>query len=381
MKKIKNIQINKRNSIIVITVFALLGISLLIYSKAATPPASSPGGIVSLAAGNAEYTLSPNTGSYKSGTDFTVSIFENSGTVPVAGVDAFLTYDATKLDFVSVNTTGGVFTDCFSNTGNPNPTGGNGTVKFGCIKLGSTFTGNQKIGNVTFRPKVGTGSTAITFASNSAIYDESVSSVWNGVATGGTYTLGSTTTTPPPTGGGGTTTPISGGSTAPSSGTSGGSKAKPSTTTPGSGGAPTTGGGSAGAPVTGPSTSGDASSAPITATTTPNGTKIATNTNAMYAGIIVGVAIIASVSGTAFLRIRKRSKFNNAHGLGGNNSAFVFDTNKAPAASSGIDQGAIVTPQTTATAPSAPAQVPKADTKGPEGNIITPNGPKTPTAV
>ncbi len=371
MSKIKKANKKSVTIIVVTLLFAVVGASLLIFTKAAT--------------GTATYSISPSTGSYNIGTDFTVSIFENSGTVPVAGADAFLTYDATKLDFVSVNTTGGVFTDCPTNSSAPNPTGGNGTVKISCIKFGSTFTGNQKIGNVTFRPKVGTGSTSITFAANSAIYDESVSNVWNGVTTGGTFTYG-TTSTPPP-GSGGTTTPpptSGGGSTStPTSGTSGGSKATPKSTTSG-------GSSSSPAPTSNPTTTSgtgtpttvdtSADSTDTVATTTPQ--KLNTNAIVMYAAVIGGAIAVVSVSGVAFAKVQRKNKFNRAHGMG-KNSAVVFDANNSvhnPQTNS-IDQGPMVMPSAPAQSatPAAPIQ-PITHTSSPQqGSIITPDN-KPPSA-
>ena len=89
----------------------------------------------------------------------------------------------------------------------------------------------------------------------------------------------------------------------------------------------------------------------------------------MYGLIGGAVLAVLAVGAVVFSRISKRSKFNNAHGLG--NTAVVFDTNKAP--SPGVDKGAIVTPQKpVATAPASE------ETKGPEGNMITPEQPLKP---
>ncbi|MCX6727616.1 MAG: hypothetical protein NTX11_02270 [Candidatus Saccharibacteria bacterium] len=174
------------------------------------------------AAGSASLSLTPASGSYPISTNFTVGVFENSGTDTAVGVDAKITYDATKLDFVSVDTTGGVFTDCPSA-----PVGGGGNVTITCVKFGFSFTGSQKIGNVTFKTKAGTGTTSLGFGSSSAIVkNDGSTNLWNGSTAGGTYTLttptpppsgggGGTTTPPPSGGGGGTTKPPAGGSTSP----------------------------------------------------------------------------------------------------------------------------------------------------------------------
>lgn len=177
MKSFKSLSKRTRSGLILVVAFAVIGTAFLVFTKAA---------------GTATLSLTPASGTYNISTNFTVSVYENSGTVATPGVEVYLNYDATKLDFVSADTTGGVFTDC-----PVAPSGANGTVSFQCLKYGSTFTGSQKVGNVTFRAKVGTGTTAVTFGSQSAIYDASSANVWNAVTTGGTYTLATPDTTAP----------------------------------------------------------------------------------------------------------------------------------------------------------------------------------------
>lgn len=177
--KLKTTSKKTKSIIIVTALFAVIGAGLLIFANAAT--------------GTATLSLSPASRSADIGTNFTLGIYENSGTVAASTVDVKLTYDATKLDFVSVDGVGGAFTTCTE------ATGAAGSVSLVCALLGSSVTGNQKVGNVTFKAKVGTGTTPVSFAANSHIYEYSatLTDLWNGVTTGGTYTLTTPDTTPP----------------------------------------------------------------------------------------------------------------------------------------------------------------------------------------
>ncbi len=155
-----------------------------------------------LAAGSATLTLDPASGSYAKEASFTVTVHETS-TEQVNAVQADLTYDQTKLQFVSVD----MSTSAFDlNVPNSN---GNGSVKISAAKSGSSLSGDQIVGKVTFKALVGSGSTSINFANSSAIVGESpIQDVWDHNPSGGTYSLtgdapaGGTTpdpTTPPST--------------------------------------------------------------------------------------------------------------------------------------------------------------------------------------
>ena len=178
-KTLKSVQNKKAKALIFVVGFAIIGAIILIFASAAS--------------GTATLSLSPASGSYDISTNFTVGVFENSGTDQAAGVDAKITYDTTKLDVISVDTTGAAFTDCPSA-----PAGANGIVTIACVKFGSSFTGSQKIGNITFKTKVGTGTTSLAFGSNSVIVkNDGSTNIWNGIVTGGTYSLTTPDTTPP----------------------------------------------------------------------------------------------------------------------------------------------------------------------------------------
>lgn len=355
--KLKTSKGKKKNIIlVVIALFAVIGAGLIIYSNAATP--TQPSSVTTLAGGPASLSLNPASGNFASGTTIAAGIYVDSGSAEVSTVDVKLNYDTTKLDFVSIDGSGGALSTCTENTG------GSGNASLVCTKLGGSITGNQKIGNVNFRTKVNSGISAVSFSANSHVYAyaATLTELWNGDTSGGSYTLGSTTT--PPTGTGTTTTPTTsgGGSSTPTSGSSGGSKTTPKTTTSG-GSSPTSSSATPTTTVDGVPVTDDTSSAGGTVATT-SATKLNTNAIIMYAAIVGGVIVLVSASGVTFARLQRKKKFNRAHGIG--NTAVVFDANTSvhnPQTNS-IDQGPIVAPS----APSAPAQ-----TNGPQGNIITPN--------
>ncbi len=180
-KHLKSLTSRKRSAGILVVAFALIGISLLVFTKAAV--------------GTAALTLSPTSGSYNINSNFTVDIYVNSSaTDPVASVEVQLSYDAAKLQYVSIEPTGGAFPDCFGKTG------GGGTASMSCLKAGAPFpTGSQKVGTVTFKALAGNGTTSVSFAANSHVWkaDGIPTELWNGVTTGGTYTLVTPDTTPP----------------------------------------------------------------------------------------------------------------------------------------------------------------------------------------
>jgi len=145
----------------------------------------------SRAAGNATLSLSPSSSSPALGSTFTVTIYENSGTVAVNAVQADLTYNTSLLQYVSTDLTTSAFTTVGQNTG------GNGVVNLGIASLGVNRTGSQIVAVVTFRA-IGVGSAAVNFAATSAIVNATTQNNEVGTMTGGTYTIADRTspTTP-----------------------------------------------------------------------------------------------------------------------------------------------------------------------------------------
>lgn len=164
------------------------------------------------AAGNATLTLEPASGSKAINTNFAISIYANGGSEPMSSVKANLTYDPVKLQFLSVDTTGGAFTTCIG------PGGSDGAIAIPCTKLGGSVTGKQLVAKISFKTLSGSGSTAVNFSGTSEVKSANDgSNIWNQDASAAVYNL-TTPTTPPPD----TTTPSTGNGGSSSSGSSSG---------------------------------------------------------------------------------------------------------------------------------------------------------------
>lgn len=102
--------------------------------------------------------LTPDTDSYANGATVTLVLCVNSLTTPVNSLQANLTYDGAKLQFVSSDVSASPFESSVQNTG------GSGSVQIGLVSLDGTVVGDQVISTLKFTA-IGTGATAITYAS------------------------------------------------------------------------------------------------------------------------------------------------------------------------------------------------------------------------
>lgn len=180
------------------------------------------------AAGSASFSLSTSSGSFTKGTKVTLSLYENSGSVPINAVQANVGYDASKLQLIYYASSGGNRSADFSGSAFAlvaEASGGSGHIKLGAgVAAGApALTGKQLVAKITFKVLAGSGSTSLSYEGGSAIVDANdyTNNVWNGNTSGGSFGLKS-----PPTSSGGTTSKPSTGSSTPKSSTS-----KPSTTT------------------------------------------------------------------------------------------------------------------------------------------------------
>ena len=174
---------NKSDLIVLIgTIFILVAIPL---TTIAVQRSREPTGLA--VAGTANMYLSPASQSVNQNTNFTVEIREDSGSELVNAIQANLTYDSNKLDFVSVTTSAAFEIEA--------ETFGSG----GIIKIArGTITpksGDQLVATITFNPKQSPGATSVDFSANSKV----VSSIDNtdilATTSSGTYTI----VDPPPT--------------------------------------------------------------------------------------------------------------------------------------------------------------------------------------
>ena len=139
------------------------------------------------AAGNAAFYLAPASGSHFQNSSFTVQVRENGSDVNV--VTAKLTYDASKLTCNGVS-------NAFGSTISATCGGGSITIS-GYAAPGTTVSGDQAVGSISFTALAGSGSTSVSFAGGSQIASNG-QNVWNGNTAGGTYTF-TTPVTPTPT--------------------------------------------------------------------------------------------------------------------------------------------------------------------------------------
>jgi len=141
------------------------------------------------AASSDSLTLSPASGTYNLNATVVLTVSESSAsTDAINAVEADLTYNSTELTFVSA-----ACSTTFSLSGSA--TGGSGNVSLDCATPNSSVTGAQTVGTVTFTVKAG-GTSVITFASTAAIILASnQTNTWDGVTTGGTYSLATAPTT------------------------------------------------------------------------------------------------------------------------------------------------------------------------------------------
>lgn len=129
-----------------------------------------------------ELYITPASGNYTSGATVTITIRENSGSIPVNSVQANLTYPQAQLQFQSINTSSSPFTTTLQSTG------GSGSVQIGVGNLGGSVTGDAVVATVTFTV-IGTGTAQIQFAAGSGIAQTSDSSDICKKKIGSSYTL------------------------------------------------------------------------------------------------------------------------------------------------------------------------------------------------
>lgn len=163
--------------------------------------------------------LSPASKTVSQGTSFSLQIRENSDSDNVNAVQANLSYDANKLDFVGFDLVGTAFDVQLVKSG------GGGSVSTSQINTAGGKTGDQLVVTVTFKAKVA-GSTSISFASGSALVrTNDTQNILSGTS-GATITITSIPSqTPPPV----TQPPSSTGGTSSSTGVT---SPTTSTTTP-----------------------------------------------------------------------------------------------------------------------------------------------------
>jgi hypothetical protein len=168
--------------------------------------------MASHAAGAGTLTVSPASGTLTTGSNVSVTLYANSGTDAVNAVQTSLTYDATKLQYVSM-TEGTAFPTVAATS-----TGTAGTIRLARgTNVGTSVTGNNAIVTLTFKVLGSSGTTALTYDTDFSYLVRASDNVdVLGTATGASFTLklpAPTVTAVSPTSGptaGGTTITITG---------------------------------------------------------------------------------------------------------------------------------------------------------------------------
>lgn len=139
---------NKTSILIVAALVAIVGAAYVFITRASGPYVF----------------FTPASGTIYNGSTFNVAVYEDSTTAAVNAVETDFTYPASKLQFVSINRS----TSNFNLTARAG--GGNGNVYISAASAGTTLTGKQLVGIVTFKVIAGGGqSAALNFSQTSAI--------------------------------------------------------------------------------------------------------------------------------------------------------------------------------------------------------------------
>jgi hypothetical protein len=183
---VDNQQIKKINKLLqkqIVQKFSVLAVALLVVGSVAYFGTQQNQG--SHAASLGLLTMSPTTATLIQGSNVSVTLSENSGTDTVNAVQASVSYDATKLQYVSMS------------EGTAFPTvAANSTATAGLIRVGratlpaSPVTGTNTIVVLTFKVIGGSGTAALTYDSAFSFLVRSTDNVNTLTsATGATYTL------------------------------------------------------------------------------------------------------------------------------------------------------------------------------------------------
>ncbi len=185
MKKLAQYLNIRKNLPLYLTIILLISIPLTVWGL------NKIRELRSRAAGTATLYLTPTTQNINQNTNFTVQIRENSNNDPVNAVQANLSYDATKLDYISTDFAGSAFGVAAESSG------GNGSIRIARGVSGGqpAVTGDKLIASVTFKAKTVAGATSVSFATGSLIARSTDNTDILGTSSPGTYTI----INPPPT--------------------------------------------------------------------------------------------------------------------------------------------------------------------------------------
>ncbi len=156
-------------TLIPVTIFGVLN-SRQPFSKAADPSTIA---------------LSPTSLNVNQGDNFSVEIFENSGTEPVNFVEADITFDPNKLEFVSIDNSGGAFSE------EAEQTVSSGSIVIARFIAGGdpSLTGNKLVSIINFKAKSVPGATSVAFVNGTVLLSTNTNSNILTDSIGGSYTI------------------------------------------------------------------------------------------------------------------------------------------------------------------------------------------------
>ncbi len=169
----KRSDFSNKGMLVFVVIFAAVGAFIIWRSFAAPAPPT--------------VYLNPASSTFGQLTSFSVQVRENSGATSVNAVQANLSYNASLVDFVSVDTTGTAFSV------EAQSTGGAGVINLARGTCGgcAAVTGDQLIATINFKTKSTSGAAAVNFTTGTAL----VSSTTNQDILGGLGNVGNGTYT------------------------------------------------------------------------------------------------------------------------------------------------------------------------------------------
>lgn len=143
------------------------------------------------AAGNASFSVSPNSGTYTVGDTIVATIYEDSGAEPVNAVEVGLRFNASHLQVQSVDASQSAFA---LGVGTTNEPGYFSTTRAAFSNnAAGEFKNKQVVVKVVFKVLAPAGTTAVNFDSSSTIASKNTSqNIWNGQSSAANYSLQNT---------------------------------------------------------------------------------------------------------------------------------------------------------------------------------------------
>lgn len=153
----------------------VIGLLVGVFSLVAVLLVSTSG-----AAGSASISFSSSSNTVKKGSNVAIVVNEDTGTEPAYVVQAFITYDQSKLEFVNIDTSSSNFDLPVA------ASGGSGTIEISRgVSGGNSLTGSKRLAVINFIVLGDTGSTAISLSSGTDMRGDI--NIWNGLPS--TFTL------------------------------------------------------------------------------------------------------------------------------------------------------------------------------------------------